>query len=279
MLSVIIHRYLVSDQGSLVILQTQLEDRGKYKAVVTNGGGTLNTETELHFIYESPCRSQCRNGGDCRESHYCSCPENYDGRYCENLISESTLAPPVTGSPSATEVPVSSIETPHTTSAYDKPTEIPEIDVDKPIFSSGSGSGFGSGLVPDFEIIGSGDADIMSGSGSGLPSRLDNNDGANLVDDEDFDKLGAVGSAKRQRRRSLSPFPTSKSEQRWHVNHRRQRHKFESVVESVTSDRSGNAIAPLPEEHERVSDPVEDLAVHEYKDLKDDRARMLQFER
>ena len=281
----------MSDQGSLVILQTQLEDRGKYKAIISNGGGTVSAETELHFFYESACRSRCLNGGDCRESHYCSCPSDYEGRYCENFvgITEATFAPPITRAEvdllsATTEVPpVPSIQTPSTAGTYtfDKPTEVPEIDVNKPNF--GSGSGFESGINPDSQTIGSGDADIWSGSGSGSglgprKDKIDGKDGADLVDDEDFNKQGAVGSTKLRRRRSLPPISTAKPERNWHVNHR-QRHTFESVAEEAeSSDKRVNAIKPL-DEIDHVGEVGADLPVYEYWDLKDDRAAMLKFER
>ena len=46
----------MSKSGVLVILETRLEDEGRYRAVVSNGAGTTSTETQLEFYFskESP---------------------------------------------------------------------------------------------------------------------------------------------------------------------------------------------------------------------------------
>ena len=44
-------RYLVSNLGTLVILETRLEDEGVYRAVVSNGAGEVHTQTTLEFYF------------------------------------------------------------------------------------------------------------------------------------------------------------------------------------------------------------------------------------
>ena len=45
------NRFLVSQSGMLVILETQVGDEGVYRAVVSNGAGEVHTQTVLEFYF------------------------------------------------------------------------------------------------------------------------------------------------------------------------------------------------------------------------------------
>ena len=74
---------MVSDKGTLVMLQTAVEDQGTYRANLSNSVGEVSVEVELTFYYSNICRRECLNGGTCVQLPVCSCPENFAGRECE----------------------------------------------------------------------------------------------------------------------------------------------------------------------------------------------------
>ena len=43
--------HMISYLGSLVILDTRLEDAGEYRAVVSNGAGSVTVATFLEFFF------------------------------------------------------------------------------------------------------------------------------------------------------------------------------------------------------------------------------------
>lgn len=257
-------RYLISDRGSLVILQTQFEDRGTYRAVISNGAGEVTTETELYFFFESPCRSQCLNGGECLQVSYCSCPESYGGRQCENFIGVTETS---------TEVPPS--PTPHTDLQYPtKPveltTEIP-TQVEDPDYEDESGSGSGSDSNTKYVNLGSGDVTVDTGSGSGDDVKFDDY-GANLIDDEDYDGMAFIDDNKKQRKRSVSVLSPLTPRKREH--HRVSEPDEFALTFKESTPREEAGVVPLTNDHFHESPVGSD-----YVDRYDSRARMLRFER
>jgi hypothetical protein len=249
-------RYLISDQGSLIILQTQLEDRGTYKAIISNGAGNVTAETKLYFFFESPCRNRCLNGGECLEIRQCSCPESYAGRYCEDFIGV-TKAPPT-----------QDVDDLLSTATEMMQPLTPSPDLEPYIDGSGSGSGYLSDSESGY--LGSGDLEKEI-QGSGL-EELENNE-ATLQDDEDFGYLNtavAGGAAAKRRRRSLVPL--YRFQQDRHMNHK--------VVEErsqIEQDAAAHDMVPLSIKDSDVSDS--DFVAIEYKDRYDSRDNMLKFER
>ena len=195
--------------------------------------------------------------------------------------------------------PSTTVEIPHssTTSHYELPTDDPVI-----VDDAGSGSGSGSRSNSDSEspenrnYIASGDVHISSASGSGFGlifSDKSEDDGANLVDDEDFEELvhGSIVHGNYRRKRSRVP------EQHWYVDRYYQK-RDESKLEPLTEDNSktsshtipsdkSDLLVPLPEsdvefEHYNGNggrDPQDHFLVFEYSDQKDSRPEMLKFER
>ena len=272
-------RYLISDQGSLIILQTQSEDQGRYKAIVSNGGGQIVTETQLYFFFESSCRSRCLNGGSCEEISYCRCPESYEGRYCENHVGfvETTSEPlplPDTPVPSTTEETLFT----STISPFEVDTETPTDDY---VIEDQSGSGSESGSESGYESGSESGSGYFSGSGgleneigSGNEAELDD-DGASLLDDEDFGNLIAAGGAKRRRKRSLIHSPFRQRE--WHIAHQANKLKDNLMAEEESQIKKASGIISLPSKQHGASNP--DNLILEYDDWSDDRDRMLKFER
>ena len=263
-----------------MILQTQFEDRGIYKAVVANGAGEVVTETRLYFFFESPCRSRCLNGGQCLEVSYCSCPDSYEGRHCENFVGvteASTEEPPRPTTDAG--VPFPTETTVQTTEAPPSNTKPPEATTETPtgnynpdnvvVYESGSGSGenFDSGST----YLGSGDVELESGSGSGEETVFDDY-GESLVDDEDYDDWFVNGAKRRRRKRSLFP-----STPRKHRSHRIGRPGSDglavSSVQEPTREEAG-AFVPWSNDQHDPSRPVSDFVDHY-----DNRASMLKFER
>lgn len=298
MKTIYICRYLISDLGSLVILQTQLEDRGTYKATISNGGGTVTTETQLYFFFTSPCRSECQNGGECREIHQCSCPDFYEGRYCEKFVGVTETIVESPTSVVETDRPSSTAEVPHssTTSRYEPPTNHPVI-VDETGSGSSSGSSSGSGSNSDSvsesskngNYISSGDVHIASGSGlDSILSDKFEGDGTNLEDDEDYEEMvfGSVVHGNHRRKRSRASV---QRQRHWYVD-RHYDQKDESRLEQLAEQKyydipsdKPDILVPLSErevEHYNGGpDPHDQFLVFEYNDQKDSRADMLKFER
>ena len=258
------NRYLISNQGSLVILQTQLEDRGTYKAIVSNGAGTFTAETRLYFFFDSACRSGCLNGGECLEISQCSCPQSYAGRYCEIFVG-------------VTEAPTEETRTQDVDNLLPTPTEMtpplttsPDLELNTDdMYVSGSGSGSGSQSHSESEYLGSGDVE-KEVHGSGLEELEE--DGATLSDDEDFGhaQAGVVGgaAAKRRRRRSLHARSYGFQQDR-HINNKVVEERAQNEVDA---DRD---VVPLP-----IKDgDAPDFVVFEYEDRYDSRGDMLKFER
>lgn len=259
----------------MVILQTQLEDRGRYKAIISNGAGTVSTETQLYFFFDSPCRSRCLNGGVCQEIRQCSCPEFYAGRYCEEFIgiTEALTEPPTRNLddvPSNTQGTTETTPLLATTPYWELYTE----------FEDESGSASGSTTLSHSESeYWSGDfGKDVSDSEQGKEPELDDTegDGANLEDDEDLNKLavegGVAGGAKRRRRRSLIRLPWTRQDGYFP---KANKHGLKK-----SQDETGHGeVKPLPIEGQGSSDASSDNVVFEYVDRYDSRADMLKFER
>ena len=43
--------HVISTSGSLVVMDTKLEDQGTYRAVISNGAGTVTVESSLEFFF------------------------------------------------------------------------------------------------------------------------------------------------------------------------------------------------------------------------------------
>ena len=279
----------------------------------------MTTETQLSFFFESPCRSHCQNGGDCREFHQCTCPEFYEGRYCENFVGDPELIPEPPNPTTAANVPSFTQDAlPNTQTPPSSTFSIPDNVVDE----SGSGSGFEyefeSSKKPN-QNVGSGDLDMIgSGSGSGIGTgpgsdQLDklDNDGSDLVDDEDFDSLAVVGGARRRRRSTISIFPFPQSANKKPHPSRPQHGRYDLLAEwysikplhdDVVKPLPDDVIKPLPNVikpllNDVIKSPPDDVIKplpvessetleadnffynFEYRDVKDDLVNQLKFER
>ncbi len=73
----------MSESGSLVLLQTVVQDAGVYRAVVSNEVGQVSVDARLSFHFPDSCRRDCLNGGHCVQMSLCSCPEGFMGRQCD----------------------------------------------------------------------------------------------------------------------------------------------------------------------------------------------------
>jgi hypothetical protein len=85
-------RHAISASGSLVVMDTTLEDMGQYHAFVSNGAGSVAMAASLEFFFTTPCRQECRNGGTCYQTHYCHCQTGFYGQHCQSS-SAPTVSP------------------------------------------------------------------------------------------------------------------------------------------------------------------------------------------
>ncbi|CAI7996388.1 hypothetical protein GBAR_LOCUS1864 [Geodia barretti] len=208
-------RHMISYFGSLVILDTTLEDGGEYRAVVSNGAGSVTVAAFLEFFFPTPCRQYCQNGGTCYQAHYCYCQSGFFGRYCES--GEDYLppvSPPNSGSGSG---------------GYSGYYDDNESGDDQYSDTESGDSEYGSGYSEGESVNSEGDSVISSGSGE--PPILSPSYG----DDNETNFNTENGETDRKRRQSNDvaaaekSFPwilagerrqlTQKPERRWHNGH------------------------------------------------------------